>query len=34
MYDKRFPPCLRRSGYAQAGIKLFQHPSQITLCKF
>jgi len=23
---KRWPPCLRRSGYAQAGGKLFQHP--------
>ncbi|MGA2317499.1 MAG: xanthine dehydrogenase family protein molybdopterin-binding subunit [Thermodesulfobacteriota bacterium] len=25
MFIKRFPPCLRRSGYAQAGVKLFQH---------
>jgi hypothetical protein len=23
---KRWPPCLRRSGYAQAGGKLSQHP--------
>jgi hypothetical protein len=27
---ERFPPCLRRSGYAQAGIKLVQHPCRIT----
>jgi hypothetical protein len=27
---KKFLPCLRRSGYAQAGIKLSQHPYQIT----
>jgi len=24
--DKKVPPCLRRSGYAQAGLKLCQYP--------
>jgi len=27
---KKFPPCLCRSGYAQAGIKLSLHPRRIT----
>jgi hypothetical protein len=24
--DEKVPPCLRRSGFAQAGLKLFQYP--------
>jgi hypothetical protein len=24
--DKKVPPCLRRSGFAQAGLKLYQYP--------
>jgi hypothetical protein len=30
----RWPPCLRRSGYAQAGGKLFQHPCLLDCLSF
>jgi len=30
--NKRFPPCLRRSGYAQAGLKL-HHPTACSVSK-
>jgi len=31
---KMWPPCLRRSGYAQAGGKLFQHPCLLDYVAF
>jgi hypothetical protein len=30
--NERFPPCLRRSGYAQAGLKL-HHPTACSVLK-